>query len=277
MPEGPSFHHKKSLGQNFLSDRGILLAICRLAGLGEQDVVLEIGAGKGALTLALLESPCRLLYSVEIDRSLEPFLQDISLLHPGRLMMIWEDALSISFRSLAPVPTKVVANIPYNITTPLLWHLLKELAPAGTESFLVMVQKEAAERLMAPAGTRRRSPLGVTLEAMGTLRSVLQVQAGAFRPRPSVDSSVLSFRPRDERRNLPDDPFWMDLLRAAFLQRRKKLVNKRRARDGTRPWERFLEEAGIGANERAEEVSSSAWLVLREFFREGRAQKKASS
>ena len=186
MVERKPFRHKKSLGQNFLADRNILRKIVERAAPAPGDVLLEVGAGQGVLTRELLASPCAFLYSMEIDRGLEPFLSDIPLLHPARFRLIWGDALEADFSLLSPAPDKVVANIPYNITTPLLWKLLETLPSAAY--FLLMVQKEAADRMIAPPATKERYPLGVTLELTGSVRNVLNVPPTAFRPVRAVNS-----------------------------------------------------------------------------------------
>lgn len=266
MKNARFFHHKKSLGQNFLSDLNILRAIVRKASPHPEDSILEIGAGQGVLTRELLASPCSFLFSVEIDRGLAPFLANLPLLHSKRFALIWGDALQMDFTSLTPSPSKVVANIPYNITTPLLWHLLETLQE--TKYFLLMVQKEAADRIVALPRTKARYPLGITLEVMGKASSVLKVPPQAFRPVPKVESRLLEISLSGEHATLPCDPLWRDMLRRGFSQRRKKLSKNLRAFRPEIPWEELFSQVGIEENARAEELSGSQWLTLLEFLRE---------
>ncbi|WP_279369727.1 ribosomal RNA small subunit methyltransferase A, partial [Fretibacterium fastidiosum] len=148
------FHALRRLGQNFLVDRGVLAEIVERSGVGEGDVVLEVGPGQGVLTRALLERGC-LLHAVELDERLRPELEALAAASEGRLCLHWGDALRTDLAALVPFPAKVIANIPYSITTPLIWRLLA-LAPKGLAYCLLMVQKEAADRLLAPADTRER-------------------------------------------------------------------------------------------------------------------------
>jgi 16S rRNA (adenine1518-N6/adenine1519-N6)-dimethyltransferase len=266
------FRTKKSLGQNFLVDRNILRLILERADLSEKDVVLEIGAGQGVLTRELAQTPCAFLYSVEIDESLSVYLEDISPLRPDTFSLLWGDALDMDYRTLTPFPTKVVANIPYNITTPLLWKLLEQLPEQGTDYFLLMVQKEAADRIIAPPRTKDRYPLGITLEAMGSARSVRTVSPQSFRPVPAVLSSLLEIRLSGCFSSLPRDPLWRNLLRSGFSQRRKKLSNTLRSLRPSLCWNELLGESGIGENARAEELTVEEWLTLRNTFE--RVEKK---
>ncbi len=260
MSDGPRFHQKKSLGQNFLTDRKVLAQIIDRASLSPEDVVLEIGPGQGVLTRELLASPCAFVHSVEIDRGLEPFLADLPLRHPNRFALHWADALHFDYSSLNPVPLKVVANLPYNVTTPLLWRLL-ELLPTATE-YIVMVQKEAAERLTAPSRTKARYPLGITLEIMGHADIVLSVPPSAFRPSPKVDSAVLKITLSGRYPDLPRNILWRELLRRGFAQRRKKLSKNLKTWRPDLSWNEILQGAGLEENARAEELTSAEWIAL---------------
>ncbi len=254
------FRHKKSLGQNFLEDKRVLEKIVEIAAPGPEDVILEIGAGKGILTERLLSSGCSLLHGVEIDRELEPFLEGIMRLHEGRFMLHWGDALEVDFAGLAPAPQKVVANIPYHITTALLWKLL-ETAP-GVDYILLMVQREAALRISAPSGTKDRGPLGVTIEAMGKAEILFTVPRGAFRPAPEVDSCLFEISLEKNRRPLASNRLWRDILRFGFGQRRKKLLRNLTSSLTQIPWRELLEEIGVDGNARAEALATDEWLAL---------------
>ena len=262
MAHEHSFRTKKSLGQNFLVDRNILRCILEQAHILPEDTVLEIGAGQGVLTRELAASPCAFLFSVEIDDGLEPYLRDIQLLYPGKFALLWGDALVLEYASLSPAPTKVVANIPYNITTPLLWRLLEQLPGMGTSYFLLMVQKEAAERITASPGTKERYPLGITLELMGSASSVREVPPTAFRPAPAVVSALLEIRLSGTYSFLPNDTLWRDLLRSGFSQRRKKLTNNLRSFLPSIRWGEMLDTSDIHQNARAEDLTAEQWIAL---------------
>ena len=267
MEEHIYFQASSRFGQNFLVDRNILRKIIKHADINGSDILLEIGPGKGILTRALLEGGCRKLFAVELDTRLEPFLAEINAMFPN-LMIFWEDALKLDYaESLREMPTKVIANIPYNITTPLIWRLLETLAPRGLKYLLLMVQKESAERLCAPPGSRSRYPLGITIEAMGFSRKIFNVPPGAFRPVPKVESAVIEIIiERDYE--LANSPSWRDLLRGSFAQRRKTLMNNL-ARKGLPFDKAAISEAmnacSIQTNIRAEELTTEQWL---DFHRE---------
>ena len=260
MDAGRPFRHKKSLGQNFLVDKNILRKIVERAAPSPQDIILEIGPGQGALTRSLLESKCSHLYSIEIDPALAPFLSEFKKNYPQKFSLLWGDALQFVYSSLDPEPNKIVANIPYNITTPLIWRFLETLNQA--DYLLLMVQKEAADRITAPPRTKERYPLGVTLELMGRAEKVLNVSRGAFRPIPDVKSCLIEIRLNGGLRGLAGDQFWRDLLRVGFSQRRKKLLNNLKTSKHERPWEEHFSDLGLNKNSRAEELTAAEWFAL---------------
>lgn len=254
------FHAKRHLGQNFLVDRNILSGIVERARISPEDVILEIGPGQGVLTKELLRAGCAYLHAVELDPRLKDVLQALQDEYPSRLNVIWGDAMRTDCAALLPFPRKAVANIPYNITTPLIWKLL-ELAPRGLTYHLYMVQKEAADRLTALPDTKERYPLGITLEAMGEVTLVRRVPPGCFRPVPRVDSAIVEIV---LLRNfyLMKDSLWSDLLHAGFRQRRKTLANNLKGFRDIGDWSPVLEAAGLDARIRAEDLASDDWLKL---------------
>lgn len=257
-----TFRHNTDLGQNFLVDPSVLQFILERSAPGPEETVLEVGAGQGVLTRRLAQSGCQ-LYSLEIDRRLEGDLAPLEEAFP-RLKLLWGDAVTFDYEGgLSTYPQKVIANIPYHITTPLIWRLLEELAPRGLRYLLLMVQKEAADRLASPPGTKTRYPLGVTLELMGQVRRLRRVPPGAFRPMPRVDSTLIEIE-IEGRRELARDLLWRRLLRAAFSQRRKTLVNNLvasfgLARESLPP---LLAELGLDEKIRAEALEGKEWLDL---------------
>ena len=261
------FRHNTDLGQNFLVDSSILDDIVERAQAGPGQTILEVGAGQGVLTRRLAQSGCR-LFAVEIDRRLQEPLEELEGLFPN-LTLIWGDAVQLDYPSLLSVrPQKVIANIPYHITTPLLWKLLEDLAPEGLSYLLLMVQKEAADRLTAPAGTKMRYPLGVTLELMGKARRLRRVPPGAFRPMPRVDSALIEIT-LDRRLDLARNLFWRKLLAGAFAQRRKTLANNLQAalKLSRQSLTDVLLELGLNEKVRAEEIDGPSWLRLSEKLR----------
>ncbi len=217
-----AFRANTQIGQNFLVDAGVADWTVARAALGENDRVLEIGPGKGILTRRLLASDCRSVTAIEIDRRLEEFLLPLEAAF-SKFHLFWGDAVVFDYASLEEPPTQVVANIPYHITTPLTWALLEGLGGA-LERMLLMVQLEAAERLAAGPGTKQRTALGVTLEAMGGVRVVRRVSSAAFHPRPRVESAIVEIA-LGQNRHLPHDALWRALLKTSFQQRRKTLLN----------------------------------------------------
>ena len=253
------FHTLHRLGQNFLVDRNVLAEIVERSGVGEGDVVLEVGPGQGVLTRALLERGC-VLHAVELDQRLRPELEPLEA--GGRLFLHWGDALRMDYASFAPFPKKVIANIPYNITTPLIWKLL-EFAPLGLASCLFMVQKEAADRLTAPADTKERYPLGVTLEVMGETSCIRRVPPSCFRPMPRVESALVEIFIR-KNQDLPEGGLWSELLHRAFAHRRKTLHNNLKDFKGidAARWDALLEECGVSPLARAEDLAGEEWLSV---------------
>ena len=261
FPLRPSFFQaKKHLGQNFLVDRNVLSEIVERAQVSADDVILEIGPGQGVLTRALLVAGCAYLHAIELDLRLKDVLRDLQDEYPSRLNIVWGDAMRTDCAAFLPFPRKAVANIPYNITTPLIWKLL-ELAPLGLAYHLYMVQKEAADRLTAPRDTKERYPLGITLETMGEVTLVRRVPPGCFRPVPRVDSAVVEIV-LSRNFNLMRDSLWSDLLHAGFRQRRKTLVNNLKGFRNMADWAPVLREIGLDVRIRAEDLSSDEWLKL---------------
>lgn len=260
------FVHKTSLGQNFLVNRSVLKRTVERASIKENDVILEIGPGQGVLTREILTSPCRHLHSVEIDRRLEPFLADLQ--EDDRFDLHWGDGVTFDYTSLVPLPNKIVANIPYHITTPFIWALLESMAPLGMTYIILMVQKEAADRLIAPPRTKERYPLGITIEAMGEARTFMKVSPGSFNPAPRVSSALIEISIK-KRVNLANDALWRKIIRAGFAQRRKKLLKNLSIIDlgiEKKNLAICIEGAGLGGNARAEELSVDEWLRLRDII-----------
>ncbi len=203
---------KKEYGQHFLVDRNILDVIGRLAQLGADDVVLEIGPGQGVLTRYLAER-VRLVHAVEIDRTLEPELAGL----PGNAAVLFGDALQIELPQDA---TKLVANLPYNVATPLVVESLDGLPNVGL--WCVMVQREVADRFFAEPGTKEYGAVSVLIQLAAERTGFHPVSRTVFRPPPNVDSALVAFR----RTELPANYRRVkEVVTAAFAHRRKTLPN----------------------------------------------------
>ena len=216
------FAFKKKFGQNFLIDGRVLDRIVQGAGITKEDDVLEIGPGIGALTQVLCEA-ARHVRAVEIDRELIPILEG-SLKDYDNVDVINADIMDVELRDLYPGPFKVVANLPYYITTPIVMKLLE--SDADIESITVMVQKEVAERMQAAPGGKDYGVLTLSVAYHAEAEIIANVPPNCFMPRPDVSSAVIKLRRRAEPAVTPRSPDHMfRLIRAAFSQRRKTLVN----------------------------------------------------
>ena len=203
---------KKEYGQHFLRDPNILQVIGRLAELSPEDVVLEIGPGQGVLTRYLAER-VDLVHAIEIDRALEPALSDL----PANVDVVFGDALRIELPRDA---TKLVANLPYNIATPLLVESLDGLPNVGL--WCVMVQREVADRFFARPGTKDYGAVSVLVQLAAERTGFHPVSRHVFRPPPNVDSALVAFR----RKAMPDGFARVKaVVAAAFAHRRKTLPN----------------------------------------------------
>ena len=216
------FAFKKKFGQNFLIDGRVLDRIVQGAGITKEDEVLEIGPGIGALTQVLCEA-ARHVRAVEIDRELIPILEK-SLSDYDNVDVINADIMDTELRDLYPGPFKVVANLPYYITTPIVMKLLE--SDADIESITVMVQKEVAERMQAAPGGKDYGVLTLSVAYHAEAEIIANVPPNCFMPRPDVSSAVIKLRRRAEPAVTPRSPDHMfRLIRAAFSQRRKTLIN----------------------------------------------------
>jgi 16S rRNA (adenine1518-N6/adenine1519-N6)-dimethyltransferase len=222
---------KKELGQHFLVDENILGVIGRLAELDDEDVVLEIGPGLGVLT-AYLADRARHVHAVELDRSLEPQLRE-RLGERKNVDLHFGDALGFDYASLDPQPNALVANLPYNVATPIVAESLDGLPSIGR--WTVMVQREVADRFFAPEGTKAYGAVSVLIRLATERTGFHPVSRTVFRPRPNVDSALVAFR----RIELPPDFARVKkVVGGAFAHRRKTLPNS-------------LELAGLASREQA--------------------------
>lgn len=247
---------RRDLGQNFVADANTVRRIAALADVGPGDHVVEIGAGLGSLTLALAETGAEVV-AVEVDRGIVPVLRDV-VAHEPRVRVVEADATKADWASLlAASPTwTLVANLPYNVGTPLVCDLLDDVP--SISSMLVMVQREVAERFAAGPGSKQYGAVSVKVAYWATARIVGHVPASVFVPRPNVESALV----RIERRPPPTTPPGplFELVRRAFGQRRKML---RRSLADVVAADRF-ELAGVSPEARPEQLGLDDWCRLTE-------------
>ncbi len=222
---------KKELGQHFLVDENILGVIGRLAELESDDVVLEVGPGLGVLTRYLADRVAH-VHAIELDRRLEPELR-ATLGARTNVTLHFADALRFDYETLEPTPRKLVANLPYNVATPLIAESLDGLP--SLELWCVMVQREVADRFFAEPRTKAYGAVSVLVRLAAERTGFHPVSRTVFRPRPKVESALVAFR----RRELPADFGRIKrVVGAAFAHRRKTLPNS-------------LELAGLASREQA--------------------------
>lgn len=220
------FHLEKKYGQNFLIDTHILRKIMGAAQVTKEDSVLEIGPGIGTLTQYLAEAAGRVV-AVEIDKDLIPILEE-TLAPYDNITILNADILKVDLQKLSEEqggrPLKVVANLPYYITTPIIMALFESHVPI--ESITVMVQSEVAERMQVGPGTKDYGALSLAVQYFSKPEVMVRVPASCFIPRPKVDSTVIRLtRHIDPPVEVDDEAYLFAVIRASFNQRRKTLVN----------------------------------------------------
>lgn len=249
---------RKSLGQHFLLDLNLTRRIARAAGDLSRGTVIEIGPGPGGLTRALLDCGAGWLVVVERDERCLAALAEIAAAHPGRMEVIAGDALEIRASELGPAPRRIVANLPYNISTALLLNWLREASALA--GLVLMFQKEVADRLLARPRSKDYGRLSVVTQWRMEAKALFEVPARAFTPPPKVTSTVVELVPRAE----PLAPCRMAALErvtaAAFGQRRKMLRQSLKGL-GVDP-AILIEAAGVPETARAEELDVAAFCAL---------------
>ena len=272
------FSFQKKFGQNFLIDAHVLDKIIRAADIGKDDMVLEIGPGIGTMTQYLAEAAGKVI-AVEIDRNLIPILQD-TLDGYENVRLINEDVLKLDLRKLVQEenegkPVKVVANLPYYITTPIIMGLFEGSVPVS--SITVMVQKEVAERMKSGPGNKDYGALSLAVQYYADTYLVANVPPNCFMPRPKVGSAVIRLT-RHERPPVEtvDEKLMFDIIRAAFNQRRKTLTNGLNNSDKLDfPKETIvntIERLGKGAGVRGEMLTLKEFADLSNYLAETRTQ-----
>ena len=247
---------KKHLGQNFLHERSVVDRIVLAVDPRPGDRIVEIGPGQGALTLPLLDRHGALT-AIEFDRDLLQPLAAAAATH-GALTLVAADVLTVDFTALAAgTPLRLVGNLPYNLSSPILFHALDHAAAVRDMHF--MLQKEVVDRMAAPPGSKVYGRLSVMLQAYCAVTPLFTVGPGAFRPAPKVDSAVVRLVPRAAGDVGIDDPRrFADIVRAAFGQRRKTLRN---ALDGVVDSD-AMRAAGVRPDARAEQLHVADFIRM---------------
>jgi 16S rRNA (adenine1518-N6/adenine1519-N6)-dimethyltransferase len=251
---------RRSLGQNFLLDLNLTTRIARSAGDLTGMNVVEVGPGPGGLTRALLAAGAGHVVAIERDDRCIAALHEIAAYYPGRLTIIAGDALETDMAALAPSPACVVANLPYNVATPLLlgW-LATERWPPWYRALTLMFQREVAERIVAPPGNRTYGRLSVISQWRTEARILFHVSPRAFIPPPKVTSTVVQLVPRAAP--LPVSLAALERVTAAAFGQRRKMLRQSLASLADDP-ARMLAEAGIDGTRRAEQLSVADFVAL---------------
>ncbi len=247
---------KKSLGQHFLHERGVVDKLVMAIDPRPGDRIVEIGPGQGALTFPLLDRHGALT-AIEFDRDLLEPLTVAATSH-GELTLINSDVMNVNFTALAGgTPFRLVGNLPYNLSSPILFHALDHAAVVRDMHF--MLQKEVVDRMAAGPGSKVYGRLSVMLQAYCTVTALFKVAPGAFRPPPKVDSAVVRLVPHPPGQVGIDDPRrFADIVRAAFGQRRKTLRN---ALSSVCTADDIV-RAGVDPQSRAEQLAVADFIAL---------------
>jgi 16S rRNA (adenine1518-N6/adenine1519-N6)-dimethyltransferase len=260
---------RKGWGQHFLIDRNILNKVIRTAEIDEQDVVLEVGPGLGEMTVELARKAKKVI-TVEIDQKLAELLKE-KLVDYSNLEVVKSDILKIDFNELfnqEEVPVKVVANLPYQISTPLLFRFVKSKELFST--LTLMLQKEVAERMIAPPGGKDYGPLSIFVQMVGNLSIPFFVKPTAFYPSPRVESAVIHMawkeKPMVGRR---DEEWFRKIVKGCFSYRRKTLINALKHADLSLPsdLEPRMKGIGIDPQRRPETLSIRDFANLAEVLK----------
>ncbi len=270
-----NFNFQKKFGQNFLIDTHVLDKIISAANITKDDFVLEIGPGIGTMT-QYLACAAREVVAVEIDKNLIPILED-TLSEYDNVSVINEDVLKVDLSALAEEknqgrPIKVVANLPYYITTPIIMGLFEKHVPL--ESITVMVQKEVADRMQVGPGTKDYGALSLAVQYYAEPYIVANVPPNCFMPRPSVGSAVIRLtRHKEMPVQVEDEQLMFKLIRASFNQRRKTLANGLKNSSelnlSKEVIEQAIEKLGKGASIRGEALTLEEFARLANIISEG--------
>ncbi len=249
---------KKSLGQNFLLDLNLTAKIARAAGDLAGKNVIEIGPGPGGLTRALLETAAARVYAVERDDRCIMALQELIAAYDGRLVIEAADAMKVDMTALCPPPRAIVANLPYNIATPLLIGWLEQIA--DFDGLTLMFQREVAERMTGKPRTKDYGRLSIITQWLARVEKKFDIPPSAFTPQPKVTSTVVHLTPRRDRKDTVDFAVMEKVTAAAFGQRRKMLRQSLKTLNVD--VEKLLTAAALPPTARAEEIDVAGFVRL---------------
>lgn len=258
------FRFNKALGQNFIFDNNLLDAIVSDSGAGADDIVVEIGTGAGTLT-SRLALRAKKVFSFEVDKNLQDILS-LSLQGCENVEVVFRDVLKMKddefTRIVGEGPFRVVANLPYYVTTPMIMRFIESPLPVST--LTVMVQKEVADRLVAECGSADYAAVTLAVKMFGDARVTRTVDRRMFRPAPKVDSAVVQIERVPERLEGEDTAFLKRVVRAAFAMRRKTLANNLASAFGMNKAAaaEVVEESGFPALVRGETLSLDDFVTL---------------
>lgn len=250
---------KKELGQNFLLDLNLTARIARIAAPLDQHTIIEVGPGPGGLTRGLLASGAKKVIAIERDDRALPALAEIEAAYPDRLQVIAGDAMEVDYRALADGPTKIVANLPYNIATPLLTGWLDDPWPPYFDSLTLMFQKEVADRICAPSGSKAFGRLSILSQWRCDAKVGLNVGPGAFTPPPKVSSAIVHMVPKPSANQVAASTI-ENVTRAAFGQRRKMLRQSLKALNVELP--ALFDALSLRGTERAEQLDVECFVDM---------------
>lgn len=261
---------KKSLGQNFLISEEIIDEIVQKAEVNEKDFIIEIGPGLGSLTAKLAEKAGKVI-AIELDENMVEILnerfslyQNVEIIHADVLKVDLHDMIQKEQAQKADISVKVVANLPYYITTPIIMKLLEDKIPV--ETITVMVQKEVGERLVAHPGAKEYGAITVSVNYYAEPEIIIDVPKENFKPVPEVDSSVVQLTLRKEHLALKDEKLFFRTVKFAFTQRRKNIGNSLTATGKSKTEVKdMLEKLNLDINLRAEDLSIEDFARIANF------------
>ena len=263
-----NYHQKKRFGQHWLVDKKILEKIKEVADLNANDFILEIGPGRGALTSKLLDSEIRKLHAIELDKDLIDLL-NIKFNDNDKFSLQQGDILSVNLDSINNKITKVVANIPYNITGPILEIFVGRLGLIRSHNYakiIFLMQKEVVDRILSQEGSSNSGALSIRMQLLSKIKRICDVPPSSFSPPPKVYSSLVIFEPikNDLRLDINLEKYIDKLFRISFNSRRKMLRNTLNSILSNEEINELSESSKVCFNLRPQDISIDQWIKLAE-------------
>ena len=263
-----NYHQKKRFGQHWLVNKKILEKIKKVADLNENDFILEIGPGRGALTSRLLDSEIKKLHAIELDKDLINLLNN-KFNNNDKFSLQQGDILSVNLDSINNKITKVVANIPYNITGPILDIFVGRLGVIRSHNYakiIFLMQKDVVDRILSQEGSSNSGALSIRMQLLSKIKKICDVAPSSFSPPPKVYSSLVVFEPlkKDLRLDINVEKYIDKLLRISFNSRRKMLRNTLNSILSTEEIDELSESSKICFNLRPQDISIKQWIKLAE-------------